>query len=114
MTEFNKVRVAAIQETPVILDAEATLEKAVHLLASAADEGAQLAVLPETFIPLYPSNSWAAGAARFSGFDELWQRLWENSVDVPGPVTDRLVAECADRNIWCVIGVNERETGRPG
>lgn len=114
MTEFHKVRVAAIQATPVILDAEATLEKTVHLLASAADEGAQLAVLPETFIPLYPSNAWAAAAARFTGFDELWERLWENSVDVPGPLVDRLAAECADRNMWCVIGVNERETDRPG
>jgi nitrilase len=114
MTEFHKVRVAAIQATPVILDAEACVEKVVHLLGSAADEGAQLAVLPETFIPLYPSNSWAAAAARFSGFDELWERLWENSVDVPGPLVDRLAGECADRNMWCVIGVNERESDRPG
>src|SRR5437763_15931488 len=107
MTEFHKVRVAAIQATPVILDAEATVEKPVHLLASAADEGAQLAVLPETFVPLYPSNSWAAPAARFGGFDELWDRLWQNSVDVPGPLVARLEAECAARGIWCVIGVNE-------
>ncbi|MFL5839072.1 MAG: nitrilase-related carbon-nitrogen hydrolase, partial [Thermoleophilaceae bacterium] len=114
MTEFHKVRVAAIQATPVILDAEATLEKVVHLLASAADEGARLAVLPETFVPLYPSNIWAHNAARFGGFDTLWDRLWENSVEVPGPLVDRLAAECAARDIWCVIGVNERETDRPG
>jgi nitrilase len=114
MTEFHKVRVAAIQATPVILDAEATVEKTVHLLGSAANEGAQLAVLPETFVPLYPSNAWAAPAARFGGFNELWDRLWENSVDVPGPLVDRLAAECGDRGIWCVIGVNEREAERPG
>src|SRR4051794_27500537 len=114
MTEFHKVRVAAVQATPVILDAEATIEKAVHLIATAADEGAQLVVLPETFVPLYPSNSWAAAAARFSGFDELWDRLWQNSVDVPGPHVDRLVKECEARAVWCVIGVNERETERPG
>ena len=114
ITEFHKVRVAAIQATPVILDAEATVEKAIHLLGSAADEGARLAVLPETFIPLYPSNAWASGAARFAGFDELWDRLWENSVDVPGPLVDRLAAACAGRDIWCVVGVNEREQDRPG
>src|SRR3954452_7931007 len=86
------VRVAAIQATPVILDAEACVEKAADLIAEAAREGAQLAVLPETFVPLYPSNAWAAPAARFGGWDELWERLHANSVDVPGPLVDRLPA----------------------
>jgi len=49
MTELQTVRVAAIQATPVILDAEACIEKAVVLLQAAADEGVELAVLPETF-----------------------------------------------------------------
>ena len=105
------VRVAAIQATPVILDAEASVDKAVGLLAEAAGEGARLAVLPETFVPLYPSNAWAAGAARFGGFDELWERLHANSVDVPGPLVDRLAAGCRKHDLHCVIGVNERDGG---
>jgi predicted amidohydrolase len=32
-------------------------------------EGAQLAVLPETFVPLYPSNAWARKSAAFAGSD---------------------------------------------
>ena len=52
MTDFPTVRVAAIQATPVILDAEATVEKTLRLLGEAAAEGAQLAVLPETFVSL--------------------------------------------------------------
>ena len=114
MAEFGTVRVAAIQATPVILDAEATVDKAIGLLADAAGQGAQLAVLPETFVPLYPSGAWAGAAARFDGFDELWERLWQNSVDVPGPLTDRLAAACAEHGIVCAIGVNEREAKRPG
>src|SRR6059058_3568975 len=105
------VRVAAIQATPVILDAEASVDKAIGLLAEAAGEGARLAVLPETFVPLYPSNAWAAPAARFGGFDELWERLHANSVDVPGPLVDRLAAACHERDLHCVIGVNERQGG---
>ncbi|TML99867.1 MAG: carbon-nitrogen hydrolase family protein [Actinobacteria bacterium] len=105
------VRVAAIQATPVILDAEASVDKAIGLLAEAAGEGARLAVLPETFVPLYPSNAWAAGAARFGGFDELWERLHANSVDVPGPLVDRLAAACRKHDLHCVIGVNERDGG---
>src|SRR5436190_21924171 len=98
MTTFETVRVAAVQATPVILDAEASVEKAVSLLGDAANEGVQLAVFPETFVPLYPSNGWARQASSFGGFDELWEKLWENSVDVPGPsrsASPRLVASTA-------------------
>src|SRR3954451_3137613 len=114
MAIFDTVRVAAIQATPVILDADATVAKAGELLNKAADDGVQLAVLPETFVSLYPSGSWAYAAARFSGFDELWDRMWDSSIDVPGPQVDRIAAVCAERGIWCVIGVNERESERPG
>ena len=112
--ELRSVRVAAIQATPVILDAEATVDKAVSLLHEAADGGAELAVLPETFVPLYPSNAWARGASAFGGWDEFWERLWENSVDVPGPLVDRLADVCRERELHVVAGVNERERDRPG
>lgn len=108
------MRVAAVQATPVILDAEATIDKAIGLIGSAADEGARLAVLPECFVSIYPSGAWAAAAARFGGFDELWRRMWESSVDVRGPLVEKLVAACAARNVHVVIGVNEREDDRPG
>jgi nitrilase len=114
MATFETVRVAAIQATPVILDADATVDKTVDLLNNAADDRVKLAVLPETFVSIYPSGAWAHAAARFSGFDELWDRMWDSSVDVPGPLIDRIAATCAERDIWCVIGVNERESERPG
>ena len=111
---LRTVRVAAIQATPVILDAEATIRKTVGLLEQAAQAGAELAVLPETFVSLYPSNAWAHQAATFSGSDELWERMWLSSVDVPGPLVDELVAACRSLGIHAVIGVNERESERPG
>ena len=114
MTAFPTVRVAAIQATPVILDAEGCVEKAERLLHEAADRGVQLAVLPECFIPLYPSTGWAGGASAFGGWGELWERLWSNAVDVPGPLVDRLIEVCRERELFCVIGVNERESDRPG
>ena len=114
MPAFGTVRVAAIQATPVILDAEATVEKAAALLGEAAGRGARLAVLPETFVSLYPSNAWARSAPAFGGWDELWERMWESSVDVSGPHVARLVAACREHGVYCVIGVNEREDVRPG
>src|SRR3954452_5042009 len=106
MTVMRSVRVAAIQATPAILDAEATVAKAARLLGEAADAGAELAVLPECFVSLYPSNAWARVAASFGGSDELWERMWMSSVDVPGPLIDELVAVCAAREIHAVVGVN--------
>jgi predicted amidohydrolase len=114
MTEFKTVRVAAVQATPVILDAEASVEKAVRLIDEAADDGAQLVVLPEAFVPLYPSGAWAKAAAGFGGFDQLWERLWANSVEVPGPLVEELAGACKKHRVHCAIGVNERELDRPG
>jgi nitrilase len=114
VTDFPTVRIAAVQATPVILDSGACVEKAVRLLEEAAGRGVRLAVLPETFVPLYPSNAWARSAAGFSGWDALWERLWENAVDVPGPLVEELEAACARLGVFCAIGVNEREAERPG
>ncbi len=107
------VRVAAVQATPVVLDATATIDKAVRLLHEAAEDGARLVVFPETFVSLYPSYVWAHAAGN-AALDELWGRLWDASVDVPGPHVDRLAETCRELGVHCAIGVNERESERPG
>jgi predicted amidohydrolase len=114
MPVFETVKVAAVQASPVILDAGATVDKALGLLHQAADKGVQLAVFPETFVSVYPSGAWGHQAAQFGGFDEMWERLWASSIEVPGPAVDKLVAACAERGVYCAIGINEREIERPG
>ena len=113
--DFGTVRVAAVQATPVVLDAEATIDQAIDRIGDAAEQGATLVVFPECFVSLYPSGAWAAAAATWSaGCDELWERMWASSVDVGGPEVGRLAAACADRGVHVAIGVNEREDDRPG
>ena len=114
MSYFETVRIAAVQATPVILDAKASVDKAIGLLEEAASQGARLAVLPEAFISLYPSNAWARQGAGFGGFDRFWERMWEESMDVPGPLVDRLAETCRRLDLHCAVGVNERESERPG
>jgi nitrilase len=114
MTEFGVIRVAAVQATPVILDSDGSIAKAAELISRAAADGAQLVVLPEAFVSIYPSNAWARAAAGFSGFDQMWERIWESSIDVPGPEVDRLIDACREHRVVCAIGVNERESERPG
>jgi nitrilase len=115
VTDFPTVRVAAVQATPVLLDAEATVDKAIALAEAAADDGARLVVFPECFISAYPSGAWAKAAAGWSeAADVLWERMWASSVDVEGPEVERLVALCRARQLHIAVGVNEREDHRPG
>jgi hypothetical protein len=86
------------------------------LLDEACADGANFVVFPECFVSLYPSGSWAAPASTWvEGGDELWERMWASSVDVNGPLVERLAKACAERGgVHLAIGVNEREDARPG
>jgi nitrilase len=106
--------VAAAQATPVLLDVEASVDKAVDVIGKAVAEGARLVVLPECFLSAYPSGAWGVNGARFDGQDELWERMWASAVDVGGPQVARLVDACRAHDAYVSIGVNEREDVRPG
>ncbi len=112
----DSVKVACVQAEPVILDREATIDKIAGLTAEAAGAGAQLVVLPETFVPAYPSSRWAKA---FAGWADprakaAFARLADQSVEVPGPSADRLGAIAREHGVWLVTGVNERDPERPG
>ena len=51
--QFPQIRAAVVQAAPVLFDREATVEKACHLTAEAAGQGARLILFPEAFIPMY-------------------------------------------------------------
>ena len=112
MAGFQTVRVAAVQATPVVLDAERTVDKTIELLHQAADGGARLVVLPECFISLYPTSAWAKDAATWSrACDELWERMWDSSVDVRGPLIGKLTAACAEpTSTWPSASTSARTT----
>ncbi|MER7457941.1 carbon-nitrogen hydrolase family protein [Micromonospora sp. NPDC126480] len=102
----STVRVAAIQAAPVLLDLEASLQKATELIGIAAANGAELIVFPEAFLPGPPV--WVDEV--LPGEDAAWHlRLLEQSVVVPGPVTDRLGGVARDAGVHLVMGVNERD-----
>ena len=49
---------ATIQESPVFMDLDATIEKACTLIKKSAKKGADLVVFPEAFVPGYPDWIW--------------------------------------------------------
>jgi nitrilase len=109
--ESRRYTAAAVQATPVFLDREATVAKAIRLIEEVAADGSRLIVFPEAYIPGYPFWLWRNRPDEIPGLEQkAFAALWLQSIDVPGPETKRLgdaaraVASCV------VIGVNERES----
>ncbi len=101
-------KIAAVQSAPVFLDREATVEKAGGLIAEAAANGARLVVFPEAFIPAYPDWIWRIPAGEHRLLADLHAELLEQSVEVPGPVTEELSRAARQAGVYVAMGVNER------
>ncbi len=96
--------VAAVQATPVFLDRAATTDKACALIGEAAGRGAELVVFPEAFIPAYPDWVWRVPAWNDSSYVA---RLHDQSVTVPGPVTEQLGEAARAFGTYVAVGVDE-------
>jgi nitrilase len=110
MKESPVVRVAAVQASPVFLNQEATVEKAVRLIEEAAGRGAHLVVFPETWIPGYPV--WASRIPAWREHplgQRLFVRLYRNAVEVPSPAVETLCRAASTAGVYVVMGINERE-----
>lgn len=86
-------RVAAVQIGPVDFDAEATLVKAEEWLDKAGEQGVQLAVLPEGYLPGFATIREAKASGSADAVDEVLASF----EPVPGPATDR-IGEVARRH----------------
>ena len=58
MTVNNQYKVAAVQASPVFLDANATIDKTICAHGKAAKNGAKVIAFPETWVPGYPWFIW--------------------------------------------------------
>ena len=103
-------RVAVVQAAPVLFDTAAGREKALGLIREAAQNGAELVVFPELFLPCYPYGmtfGFTVGHREESGRAD-WKRYYDNSLLVPGPETEALAAAAREAGLWLSIGVSER------
>ncbi|MGM0899704.1 MAG: carbon-nitrogen hydrolase family protein [Bacillota bacterium] len=107
----QNVRVAVVQASSVIMDREATTEKAISLIQQAGEKGANIIVFPEAFIPAYPRglSFGATVGSRSPEGRKDWLRYWENSVPVPSQTTERLGEAARKAGSYLVIGVIERD-----
>jgi nitrilase len=113
-TPIDTIRIAAIQASPVFLDATATVDKACDLIREAGANGADLAVFPEAFVPGYPIWTWFIPPGQTHPLRALYAKLLENALTVPGPLTDRLCEAARDAGVTVAMGINERNAEASG
>lgn len=107
----GRVKAAVVQAAPVLFDREKTIQKASDLVAEAAGQGAKVVLLPEAFVPAYP-RGFTFGTVvgnRTPAGRKLWQRYWDNTLEVPGAGTELLGKAARDAGVYLAIGVIERD-----
>ncbi|HWJ44937.1 MAG TPA: carbon-nitrogen hydrolase family protein [Gaiellaceae bacterium] len=105
------VKVACVQAESVAFDRAATIDKVEELAQEVAGNGARLALFPEAFIPVYPSNRWVRYLAGGADSTEMWTKLAQESITIPGPDSDRLAQIAKTNGLWLAVGANELERG---
>jgi len=111
---FPKVRLAAVQASPIFLNREATVKKACDLIREAGANGADIVGFPESFIPGHPVwylyEMSAAGAKAMSMATELYK----NCIEIESEDVDLLCKAASDAGVHVIIGVTEKKPNQTG
>jgi nitrilase len=102
------IKVAAAQIRPVLFSLEGSVQRVLSAMAEAAEQGVELIVFPETFLPYYPYFSFVEPAV-LMGRSHL--ALYEQAVAVPGPAIDSIAAAARQHGMHVLLGINERDGG---
>ena len=101
-------KVAIIQESPVFLNRDETINKAIAFIKQAADTGADLIVFPEAYISAYPAWIWRLRPGGDWGLsEEFHSRLQENAVDIDAGQLKPICTAARDNKVTIVCGMNE-------
>jgi predicted amidohydrolase len=106
-----------VQAAPAFLDLAGSLALRDTWARRAAADGARIIAFPETWLPGYPA--WLdccrdIGLWDHAPIKQVFLRLRDNSVAVPGPATDALAALAREHDVVLVVGVQERVDSGPG
>jgi len=103
--EFKKFKAATVQTSPVFLNVDKTIEKAISFIKEASMNGAALIAFPEVFVAGYPYWNWVMTPVQGS---KWYEQLYKNSVAISDESLLPLFQAAKDYNMHVVIGINER------
>lgn len=102
------MKVAVVQQPPVYMNKDASLARAVDLMAEAAAQGCGLIVFPETWLPGYPTFVWRLPpGAGMTKTDELFALSQANSIDLSKDDLAPVRAAAHEHSMVVVMGHQE-------
>ena len=116
MTDSSTIKVGLAQIAPIWLNREATIEKVIAWVETAAGKGCQLAVFGEALIPGYPFWVERTDGAKFeSGLQKsLYSHYVRQAVCIGKGHLDELCRTARDKRIAIYVGTIERADDRGG
>jgi len=103
-------KLALVQKPPVFLDKQKTVALAVATIEEAANNGAELVVFSEAFIPGYPTWIWRLRPGGDWNLSEtLHARLLNNAVDMDSNDLAPLHDIAKKHHVTIVCGIEERD-----
>ena len=103
----EKVKVAVVQASPVFMDKDQSIKKACKLIKEAGENGAELIVFSEAFIPGYPAFYTVGYETAPHEWTDFMIALQENSILIPGEDTEILGKAASEAGAYLVVGCNE-------
>ena len=104
-------KIAIVQKTPVFMDKYKTIKLAASTVIEAANNGAELVVFTEAFIPGYPTWVWRLRpGGDWDLSEQLHQKLLNNAVVMQSDDLLPLYEVAKEYNVTIVCGIEERDS----
>ena len=109
--KHKEVKVGVVQATPALFDIDKTVQIIISWIEKAANEGCQLLLFPESFIPCYPRglNFDAVIGKRTDKSRSQWLEYWENSISTASQHIAVISGVIKKHGLYVALGVTEKE-----
>tara|TARA_Y100001935_G_C17241860_1_gene476146 strand:- start:190 stop:1110 length:921 start_codon:yes stop_codon:yes gene_type:complete len=108
-----KVKVAVVQDSPIVFNLNKTLDKVEDITTKAAKKGAKLLLFPEAFVSSYPKGldfGARIGSRSSKGRDDFY-RYYNSAISLEGSEYLRLLNIAKSNKVFLVIGIIEKTKG---
>ena len=110
--QHKKVKVGVVQATPALFDIEKTVQLVINWIEKGAEEGCELLLFPESFIPCYPRglDFDSVVGRRTDKSRNQWLEYWENSLETSSAYVEKIGEAIRKAGLFVALGVTERES----